>query len=182
LSGGSERPQVASLRDFFAEVDGLSNPAFNAEGKLVYAVRRNEGDIAVLAGSDPGPGFESIFSPIAFTDDSKHFAYVAVRSGTFVEVRDNVPVRTFSAVAAGHNGAVVTEWIGLSDDGAHLAYVIAIASGQEHSKASRSLIIDGRESKLYDDLFGGRFAEDGKSVTFVACDGMRLLRVTSALQ
>jgi hypothetical protein len=165
------------LRDFSADFDGLSNLAFNAEGKLVYALRRREGDIAVSVGSDSGPGFEEIASPIAFTDDSNHFAYVAIRGGAFVEVRDNLPVRTFSA---GHIGPTNIEWIGLSDDAAHLAYVIA--SGKERSKALRSLVIDGHESKLYDDLVGMRFLEDGKLVAFVARDSMRFLRVTYTLK
>jgi hypothetical protein len=62
---------VKGFRDFSSDFDGVSNPALNPEGKLVHAVRREKGDIAVLVGSNSGPGFEEILSPVIFTDDSK---------------------------------------------------------------------------------------------------------------
>lgn len=178
LSGGSKRSIGEGLRDFSVEFDGLSSPAFSAVGKLVYAVRRGEGDIAVLAGSDSGPGFDAILSPITFTGDSKHFAYIGTHGGTFVEVRDNLPTRTFSLSAA-NNGPAETEWLGLTEDAAHIAFLIAF--GREPSKARRTLIVDGHESKTYDELAGMRFTEDGTALIFVARDGVRLLRVTYQL-
>jgi len=55
---GAKGVLVPGVRDFSPDFDGFSNPAFDSEGKLVYAVRRGKGNIAVLVGSDSGPGFE----------------------------------------------------------------------------------------------------------------------------
>jgi hypothetical protein len=182
LTGGAPQMSLVwGLRDFHPEVDGTSNPAFNAEGKLVYAARRGAGEIAVLAGSDSGPTLVAIPSPIAFTNDSKHFAYVGNRDVGWIEVRDNTPVRSPSAFSAGNTGIIGIPWVGLSDDAAHLAYVVDFRE-KEQSRSSLSVVIDGHESKRYDNLTGIRFVEDRRSLTFIALDGMRLLRVTYALQ
>jgi hypothetical protein len=220
---GSKVSLTQGLRDFSAEFDGLSNPAFNSEGKLVYAAPREKGETAVLVGSNSGPAFEEILSPIIFTDHSKHFVYVGKRGDGFVEVRDNVPGPT---VAAGNRGPTAVEWIALTDDAAHIAY--ETASGAEYFKgrsrrALRSLVIDGHdgpqydaldlasfqfdkeahhyfyvvtgakgdqnlfivdghESKLYDEVVGAHFLENGESAGFVARDGIRFLRVTYAIR
>jgi hypothetical protein len=158
LSGQNVLAQ--GMRDFSPDFDGLSNPALNPEGKLVYAVRRDKGDIAVLMGSDLGPGFEEILSQLIFTDDSKHFVYVAKRGDSFVEVHDNVPGRT---VSAGNRGPTAVEWIALTSDAAHVAY--EIVSGAKYLKggsrhALRSIVIDGQEGPQYDALDVASFKFD----------------------
>jgi len=151
--GGSQEVLQTGLRDFTPDFDGISNPDFSPEGKLVYAVRRDGGDIAVLVGADAGPGFEDILSPVIFTRDESHFVYVARRGSDFVEVRDNVPGRAFSA---GQRNPTLVDWIELSADAAHVAYE-TVAGGRYFAagttrRAVRSIILDGREGPQYDAL------------------------------
>ncbi|MGH9746891.1 MAG: hypothetical protein ACRD59_12385 [Candidatus Acidiferrales bacterium] len=151
--GGSREIMVGGVRDIDADFHGVSTPEFNPEGKLVYAARRDKGDVAVFVGPDTGPGFDEILSPVIFTQDSQHFAYVARQNGDFVEVRDNKPVRT---VASGKHGATSVGWIAISLDGSHLAYE-TISGGQQfqaaHTKrALRSAVLDGRSGQEYNAL------------------------------
>jgi len=167
------------LRDLFPYFDGLSNPAFDSEGKLVYAARRGKGDVAVLVGSDSGPGFEVIVSQIAFTHDAKHFVYIGSRRGErLMLMRDNIQIRT---ALDSYTGWLAVEWIGLTGDAAHVAYEIVSSSKEKSGGESHLVNVDGHESRSYDEVLGARFTEDEKSVTFVARDGMRILYVTYAL-
>src|SRR5262245_13207010 len=167
------------LRDLYPNFDGLSNPAFDSEGKLVYAVRRGKGDIAMLVGSDSGPGFEVIDSQIAFTHDAKHFVYIGGRRGEHLMViRDNIQIRT---VFGSYTGWLSVEWIGLTGDAAHVAYEIVYSPKEKSGRETHLVNVDGYESRSYDEVLGARFTEDEKSVAFVARDGMRILYVTYAL-
>ncbi len=65
--GGVLEVIVRGVRNFAPDFDGLSNPGFNPEGKLVYAARRDQGDVAVIVGGEEGPAFEEIVSPVIFT-------------------------------------------------------------------------------------------------------------------
>lgn len=176
---GAEGVLVPGVRDFSPDFDGFSNPAFDSEGKLAYAVSRGKGNVAVLVGADSGPAFEEILSPITFTRDAKHFVYVGGRGETFVTVRDNTPIRTSSA---GYRAPFAVEWIVLTGDGSHIAYGIVSASKEKSRRETHLVNVDGNESRLYDDVIGVRFVEDEKSVAFAGRDGMRFLRVTYALK
>jgi hypothetical protein len=90
-------------------LNGISTPQFNQDGKLVYAARRDKGDVAVFVGEQAGPGFDEILSPVAFTQDSQHFAYVAKSGKDFVVVLDNRPDTTLSP--SKHEASDVP-WIG----------------------------------------------------------------------
>jgi len=175
---GAKGDLVPGVRDFSPDFDGFSNPAFDSEGKLVYAVRRGKGNIVVLKGSDSGPGFEEILSPITFTHDAKHFVYVGGRGETFVQVRDNTPIRTLSA---GYRAPFAIEWIRLTGDGSHIAYEVVSGSKETSQREMHLVNVDGHESRLYDDVLGVWFIEDEKLVVFAGRDGMRFLRVTYAL-
>ncbi len=214
---------AVGVRELSADFHGISTPDFNPEGKLVYAARRDKGDVAVFVGADAGPGFDEILSPVAFSEDSQHFAYVARDGNNFVEVRDNVPGRSFTSTRKRASGV---QWIAMNTDATHLAYetvsggnqylagqtaralrsvVIDGQSGPEYdalnighflfitdtphyfyivrgAKGDRDLInVDGQESRLYDAVGAPHPVGDGKSVSFVARDGARFLRVSFSL-
>jgi hypothetical protein len=148
--GGTQEVLEGGVRNFSPDFDGISDPKFSAESKLVYAVRRDKGDIAVLVGSDFGPGFENILSPLVFTHDASHFVYVARSATDLVEVRDNVPGRTFSA---GQRSPSLVNWIKLTNDAGHIAYEM-VAGGKFFDSAGtlralRSVIVDGHEGPQY---------------------------------
>lgn len=156
---------AAGVRDFSPDFHGVSSPRFTLEGKLVYAARRDKGDVAVFVGTDAGPGFDEVLSFVAFSEDSKHFAYVARREKEFVEVRDNVPGKSFSSTR--HEASDVP-WIAINDDAMHLAYETVSGGNQykagQTSRALRSVILDGQQGPEYDalNLRNFQFEEDAK--------------------
>ena len=149
--GGSTQVMVGGVRDLSPDFHGISSPQFNSEGKLVYAARRDKGDVAVFVGSDAGPGFDEILSPVVFSEDSQHFAYVGKRGEDFVEVRDHTPGRTISA---GKRGPSDVQWIAMNRDATHLAYQTVSGGAQFKAgntrRALRSVVIDGRAGPEYD--------------------------------
>lgn len=151
--GGSHEVMSVGVREFIPDFHGISTPQFNSESKLVFAARRDKGDVAVFVGGEPGPGFDEILSPVAFSADSKHSAYVGKRGEDFVEVRDNQAGQTFNA---GKRGPTDVHWIAISLDGAHLAYEIVSGGAQFKAgntrRALRSVVIDGKAGTEYDAL------------------------------
>jgi len=153
---------VRGVLRFTPDFHGLSGPQFTFEGKLVYAARRSKGDAAVFVGEEAGPGFDEIASPIVFTRDAKHFAYIAQQGEDFVEVRDNRPGAKF----LGKRKLSFVSWIAMTDDAAHLAY--EIVRGGETFKAGRTshalrrVVIDGQAGPEYDadGLYSFRFTKD----------------------
>lgn len=150
---GASAKIATGVREFSSDFHGVSTPQFNPEGKLVYAARRDKGDVAVFVGSDAGPGFDEILSSVAFSEDSQHFAYVAKRGGDFVEVRDNVPGQ--SSTSSRHKASGV-HWIAMNGDATHLAYE-TVSGGTQYeagatSRALRTVILDGQPGPEYDAL------------------------------
>ncbi|HUJ31139.1 MAG TPA: hypothetical protein VLY23_07645 [Candidatus Acidoferrum sp.] len=148
---GSAEVMTGGVRELTTDFHGISTPQFNPEGKLVYAARRDKGDVAVFVGDDAGPGFDEILSRVAFSEDSQHFAYIAKHGDDFVEVRDNQPGRT---IPAGKRGPSDVDWIAMSHDAKHLAYETVSGGNQYKSgntlRALRSVIIDGQTGPEYD--------------------------------
>jgi hypothetical protein len=149
--GGSTQVMVGGVRDLSPDFHGISTPQFNSEGKLVYAARRDKGDVAVFVGNEAGPGFDEILSPVAFSEDSQHFAYVARRGENFVEVRDHTPGQ---AIPTGKRGPSDVQWIAMNRDATHLAYQTVSGGAQFKAgntrRALRSVIIDGQAGQEYD--------------------------------
>ena len=125
-----------------------------------------------MQGDQAGPGFDNIVSGIAFTDDLQHFAYVARRGDSLVEVRDNQPGQTYPI------GAQIgsAEWIELSEDGAHLGYEL-VRGGRNFKtgfsgRARRTVVLDGQPGKEYNalDVSPAHFTKDRRHY-FFAVDG-----------
>jgi len=221
--GGSSESMATGPRDFDPDFHGVSNPGLDAKGNLIYAARRDKGDVVVMQGDQAGPSFDDIVSGIAYTDDGAHFAYVARRGNSLVEVRTTQPGPTFPTSAQVDG----VSWMELSEDGTHMAYELVrggrnfkigysgrarrtvVVDGQpgkeynalgispvrfskdrrhyyfgvEGAEAKRVLmVVDGRESRLYDAVGGYSLAPDGKGLTFFAQDSSRLLRITYPFQ
>lgn len=151
--GGSTEAMVVGIHDLTTDFHGVSSPEFDPNGKIVYAARRDKGDVAVFHGADAGPGFDEILSPVIFARESEHFAYVARQGQDFVEVRDNKPILT---IPAGKRGATSVGWIAISPDAAHLAYE-TISGGRNYKaavtlRAFRAAVIDGQSGPDYNSL------------------------------
>jgi hypothetical protein len=150
MGGKFAQSMISGIRGMSEDFDGLSTPQFNPEGKLVYAARRDKGDVAVFVGGEAGPGFDEILSGIVFTKDSQHFAYVAKRGKEFVEVQDNKPGRT---VPAERRAPSDVPWIYVNADTTRLVYE-TVSGGDRYNtggtpRALRSVIIDGKAGPEY---------------------------------
>ena len=128
---------------------GVSGPAFSPDGKLTYAVRRGKGDVVAMLGEEAGPALDELLSPIIFSRDAKHSAYVGARGDSFLEVRDNQPGKTFP------NGARVgvVDWGAMSTDGSRFAYEL-VRGGVDYmnratTRARRSVVLDGQPGREY---------------------------------
>lgn len=161
--GGSAQYFVTGVRELTPDFHGVSTPEFDSQGRLIYIARRDKGDNAVFVGGTSGPGFDEILSPVAFSADSQHYAYVARQGGNFVEVRDNVPGRSF---ASSRQQATDVPYISMNLDATHLAYE-TVSGGTEcqsgnTARALRSVVIDGKVGPEYDALgIGGlHFTKD----------------------
>ena len=212
------------VRRFSPDFHGLSDPMYTPEGKLVYAARRGDGDVAVFVAGVPGPSFEDIVSPIGLSEDGKHIGYVIKRGESFVEVRDHRAGAAFPGKRAESFVGILT----MSPDGEHLAYEIVRGGKQFEagttSRALRRVVVDGQggpefdafgirdlevtsngrnahytvvgaagnrdrvvfnglDTRLYDNVFRGSLTfVDEQTIEFVAQDGSRVVRVTTALQ
>lgn len=132
-----------------ADLFGASDPAFSPDGKLTYAVRRGKGDVVVMVGDEAGPAVDELLSPILFSDDAKHSAYVGGRGDSFQEVRDGQPGKTFPVGAR----VGLVDWAVMSADGSRLAYEL-VRGGVDYMKqatrrARRSVVLDGQAGREY---------------------------------
>src|SRR5208282_1019338 len=155
-------PGVAPI--LFAGPDGVSDPFFLEDGRLVYAARRGKNDFAVFVDGVPGPSFEFLSGLIAVAQHGKHIAYVGFRSGSFVEVLDQRPGRSIPQQLRGEfSGGVV-----LSDDAAHIGFWLAtrgyyIETGTPQ-RGKRHMVVDGQAGPTYDalEIRNFQFSSDGQ--------------------
>ena len=150
LAGETEY-MTGGVRDLTPDFHGISTPQFSPEGKLIYAARRDKGDVAVFVGSEAGPGFDEILSPVVFSGDSAHFAYVARQGDEFIPVRDNHRGAGFTP---SKHGATGVGWIAFGGNAEHLAFETisggnAFKSGGT-TRALRAVVLDGARGKEYD--------------------------------
>ncbi|MBZ5520886.1 MAG: hypothetical protein LAP21_01375 [Acidobacteriia bacterium] len=158
-----EGEMVTGALNFVPEFHGISNPEFDPEGKVVYAARRAAGDVAVFVGDGAGPGFDDIVSPVIFSPDGKHFAYVAQQGEDFVEVRDNRPGAKFP----GKRAVSFVQWMYVTNEPEHhMAYEIVRGGARFMNRltdrALRRVVIDGQPGPEYDvsSMNGLRFSKD----------------------
>lgn len=132
-----------------ADFHGVSDPAFSAENKLVYAVRRDKGDVVVLYGDQAGPPLNELVSAVLFSKQENHWAYIGERGDSFLEVRDGQPGHSFPV------GAKIgwVDWSVIANDGSRLAYQLVRGGVQFRSGvttlARRTVILDGQAGKEY---------------------------------
>jgi hypothetical protein len=155
------------VHDLYPRVYGMSNPSFDPGGKLVYAASRESGDVTVFVGDEPGQGFTEIVSPIIFSPDAQHFAYVAQQGENLVEVHDNHPGITFTV--PGRTRSCYVRWIYVTNEPRHHLVYELVCGGTRYKlhyteQALRRVVIDGQSGPEYDvvGLGGFRYTEDWK--------------------
>ena len=136
---------LAMLAAFF----GVSGPAFSPDGKAVYAVRRGKGDVVAMLGEVAGPSLDELLSPILFSRDARHSAYVGARGDSFLEVLDNQPGKSYPIGAR----VGVVDWGVMSADGSRFAYEL-VRGGVDYmnratTRARRSVVVDSQPGREY---------------------------------
>jgi hypothetical protein len=143
---------IGGVKDLHASFHGVSTPDWTPDGKLAYAARRDQGEVAVFIDGKAGSGFDEVLSPLAFANDPGHYAYVAKSGDDFITVIDGHPGARFSA---GKRGATDVGWIALGDKD-HLAFEAVSGGwafkGGQTARALRSVVLDGVAQKQYDAL------------------------------
>jgi hypothetical protein len=154
------------VHDYHPYFHGLSNPSYEPGGKLVYAARRDKG-VAVFVGDDAGQEFSDIVSPIIFSPDAQHFAYVAQLGGNLIEVHDNHAGSTFPV--PGRTRRCYVDWIYVTNEPRHhLIYELVCGATYfilgHTNRALRQIVIDGKAGPEYDvdGLYGFRYTPDWK--------------------
>jgi len=155
--GGGWVGLMPGVHTLLAKFDGVSNPLFAGATKAVYAAKRGDKDFAVFVGGTAGPGFEDVSTSIAVSQDGKHIAYAGLRGGSFVEVIDQHPGRSYPQQSTKEMVGNVT----LSEDAAHFAYEI-VGVGL-HERANRRVVVDAQGEPLYDaiEIRDFQFSADG---------------------
>jgi hypothetical protein len=236
---------IASTNVLSASLDGVSDPAFDRNGNLVYAARRGNNDVIMVDGNGDGPSFDDVLTDAVFTADGDHSAYVARRGEDLLAVRDNKPGHLLSLNDLIHRKAVYFDdegnrikappldvgefsvgWAALSPHAAHFAYEITkggmrfrngrtpraertvVFDGQPQNRynalnisvvqftpderhywytvlgadGKKSLaVVDGRETKLYDDMSAAQFDSENNQVVFFARKKDRVVRIAVPL-
>jgi hypothetical protein len=160
---GSYRYVLKGVKSLSADFHGVSDPAFTADGNVMFARRQEDGHVVVHFGGRAGPAFDDMVSSIYTSDDGKHVAYIAREGDKFVEVRDQVAGAGFP----GKREVSFVGWMAMNKDLTHLAYEI-VRGGNEFKqgrtrRALRRVVIDGKGGPEYDsyNLVPSRFSEDG---------------------
>jgi hypothetical protein len=138
------------VQNMQADLFGASSPVFSPDGKLAYAVRHGKGNVAVVtAGKEDGPALDELLSPILFSSDGQHSAYVGARDGSFLEVRDHQPGKSFPIGAR----VGLVDWAVLSADGSRFAYELVRGGvdfmNRATTRARRTVILDGQPGREY---------------------------------
>jgi len=148
---------VTGVHSFQPDFHGLSDPAYVADGSLVYAARRGDNDVVVFFQGQTGPAVEDVVSPIIFTDDGMHIAYVVKRGEQFVQVRD----QKFGSAFPGKRAASFVSYIALAKDGSRLACEIVRGGNQfkqgTTQRALRRFVVDDKADAEFDALGMGHF-------------------------
>ena len=142
---------VGGVRDLRAGFHGVSTPDLTPDGKLAYAARRDQGEVALFIDGQAGSGFDEVLSPLVFGNEPGHYAYVAKSGDDFVTVIDGHPGAKFSA---GKRGATGVGWIAWGGKDHHLAFETVSGGwafkGGQTARALRSVVLDGVAQKQYE--------------------------------
>ena len=76
------------VHDLDAAFYGVSDPIYTPDGKLVYAARIADGDVALIIDNAATSHYQNIVSPIISSRDGNHLYFVAQLGDGFVDVLD----------------------------------------------------------------------------------------------
>lgn len=171
----------------------VGQPAFSPDSQHLAYVRWEKGTFVGFLDGKRLDGAKSLgrwnvpfAEETSFSPDSQHLAYVVgLGGGSYLEGRTTRARRC--VVVDGHVGEdydTLEIDMGFSPDSLHFAY--SVRGGVSGDKST--VLIDGHEGKLYDDVISGAFRDlaDGNNSSqhafvYLARDGRRFYRVTQPL-
>ena len=145
-------------RDYHAVIDGAAGPAWSAIGALVLGPANHVAYAAsdgaawrVVADGEPGPAVAEV-RRIAWRDDGRHLAWLAVSDGASVLALDGTPV-----AAAPHlrDAGFAFRPGATAGDAPGLAYISVAATGER-------MIVDGVAGPLFDEIGAPVWSASGK--------------------
>lgn len=143
------------------EAAAIDLPTFAPDGStLAYAARPVGGQWRVVVGDRTGPDVDAVLGPIVFSADSRRYAYPVRKGRSEAVVVDHVVGPSFEAV----------EDLVFSDDSNHFAYT-ATHSGEQR------VVLDQFTGPAFRWVSEPGFDAGGKTLTFVAQEGRRFMRV-----
>jgi Tol biopolymer transport system component len=166
----------------------VAGPIFSPDNRHVaFAISVNDAKALVIDGDNIGRGPANgtdFITELTFGPDNRRVAYIGVVGGNFYEqgltwrARRRVYV---DGVAGAEYDVPYLGELRFSSDGNHVTYVV---SGlPEGSRKVAFLVVNAREGKRYDDIFGPpRFDDDGRTITYTARTGRRFYSVKSSIE
>ena len=194
-----ERALILDGQPKFEFEEILAGPQFSPDSQhLAYVDWRNGGFVGAVDGKSvaesKAPGRGSLLigkyfaGQISFSSNSRHMAYVVGWGGE--NYWEGATARAKQrAVVDGHEQDLYDTFrldLTFSPDTRHFIYVVHGGASKDKNKST--VVIDGREAKVYDDVFGGAFrdtATEGDSpqhaFVYIAREGRKFYRVTQPL-
>jgi hypothetical protein len=174
--------------------DSVTGLRISPDGRTLTYIGARDGRSRFVVNGEPGPAFSHISDHIgtAFSDDGKHWAYVAVRDDDqWVVVHDGIedpfevslsvspffsprsgkifyPAQNFVVVdgkpGKEYGGGIVGP-IQLKPDTEEPIYIASTGPQK------RFLVVGGREGRTYDNVSSPRVSDDGRIIAYVADRG-----------
>ncbi len=166
----------------------VAGPVFSPDNRHVaFAIAVTGAQTLVIDGDTVGRGPASgtdFITGLTFAPDNRRVAYIGVAGGSFYEegltgrARRRVYV---DGVAGAEYDVPYLSHLQFSSDGKHMTYVVG--GLPEGSRKVAFLVVNGREGKRYDDIFGlPRFDDDQRTIGYTAQSGRKFYSVKAPIE
>lgn len=166
----------------------IGAPVFSSDNRhIAFAIADNATKALVIDGAivgrGPGAGTDFI-TDLIFAPDNQQVAYIAITGGSLYDQGYTVRARRrvyVDGVAGREYDVPYLGRLQFSIDGKHVVYVVGGLS--EGSRRVGFVVVNQREGKRYDDIFGGlRFDDDRRSIRYTAQSGRKFYSVNVPIE
>jgi Tol biopolymer transport system component len=166
----------------------IAGPVFSPDNRhIAFAITDKGATALVIDGANVGrgpSGGTDFITELTFAPDNQRVAYIGVTGGSMYE--EGLTARARRRVYV--DGVAGTEYdvpylgrLQFSPDGKHVYYVVG--GLPEASRKVGFLVVNGREGKRYDDVFGRpRLHEDQRAIRYTAQSGRRFYSVKASIE
>jgi hypothetical protein len=166
----------------------IAGPVFSPDNRHVaVAISENETKALVVDGANVGrgpSGGTDFITDLTFAPDNQRVAYIGTTGGSMWEQGQTARARRrvyVDGVAGPEYDVPYLGGLEFSVDGKHVAYIVSGLS--EGSRTVTFVVVDGREGKRYDDIFGRpRFDDDRRAIRYTAQSGRKFYSVRASIE